>query len=347
MIDCVFTLDYEIHGNGTGTLRELVLEPGKQLKTIFQKWNARFVNFVEAAEFERISELGADSDIDLVRRQIKELYIDGFEIGLHLHPQWCNARYEQGHWVLDLSEYNLCTLGKARITKIVTNSINYLRSTVDDNGFTPLSFRAGNWLFQPTSTAASVLAEHGIRIDSSVFKGGVQHNHGLDYRRAMKNSYFWPFSDDVCAVDPNGDWIEVPIYTAMVPFWKMPTSKRMSFGNAFGAASTSLGQKVNRIRDFTRFQYPLKFDFCRMTREELTTMLEQVVEDDRSDPEVYRPIVAIGHTKDLSEPQTVDYVLSYLRGKAINVATFKEIHSKLLNERRRQQPSSLAANGRN
>ena len=45
-------------------------------------------------------------EIDQVKRQICDLHNEGFEIALHLHPQWCNARYERGRWVLDDSEYN-------------------------------------------------------------------------------------------------------------------------------------------------------------------------------------------------------------------------------------------------
>ena len=54
MIECIFTIDYEIYGNGEGSLRELVYEPAEKLKDIFLKHNVRFVNFVEAAEFEMI-----------------------------------------------------------------------------------------------------------------------------------------------------------------------------------------------------------------------------------------------------------------------------------------------------
>ena len=50
MIECIFTLDYEIYGDGTGSLKELVYEPAEQLKAIFRKWNACFVNFVDVAE---------------------------------------------------------------------------------------------------------------------------------------------------------------------------------------------------------------------------------------------------------------------------------------------------------
>src|SRR5271167_1017965 len=114
MIECVFTLDYEIYGNGTGSLNDLVYEPAERLRNIFRKWNARFVNFVEVAEFERIEERRTDPAIDAVKDQIRRLYQEGFETALHLHPQWYNARFEQGQWILDYQEYNLCTLPRTR-----------------------------------------------------------------------------------------------------------------------------------------------------------------------------------------------------------------------------------------
>ena len=246
MIEFIFTLDYELYGNGTGALRDLVYEPGEKLRGIFHKWKAPFVAFVEVAEFEKIEAYGTDAAIDLVKRQLRDFYRDGFEIALHLHPQWCNAQNEKGKWVLDYSEYNLCTLPRPRISQIVEQSLDYLRYVVDEHKFAPLSFRAGNWLFQPTQTAANVLALKGIKIDSSVFKGGLLHNHGLDYRRALRNGYYWSFDSDVNEPAPSGPWIEVPIHAEMVPPWRMPTSKRMGFASGLGTSAKSTRQKLNR-----------------------------------------------------------------------------------------------------
>jgi hypothetical protein len=339
MIDFIFTLDYEIYGNGTGALRNLVFEPADQLLDIFRKWDAQFVAFVEVAEFERIEALASDPAIDLVKLQIQEMYRDGFEIALHLHPQWYNARYNQGRWFLDYSEYNLCTLPRPRITEIVNRSLDYLRYVLDRPDFTPLSFRAGNWLFQPTQTAASVLAQNGIKIDSSVFKGGLQHNHRLDYRPALGNGYYWPFSDDATMPDPNGPWLELPIYTEMVPLWRMPTTKRLGFNNSVGMAGRSARYKWNRVLDFLRFQYPLKLDFCRMTLNELTSIMERIIAEDQNTPAVYKPVVAIGHTKDLADPKTIDAFLSFLRSKSISVSTFEGIKPRLLSEEASTAPS--------
>ena len=338
MIHCVFTLDYEIYGNGDGGLRDLVYEPAERLREIFLRHDARFVNFVEAAEFERIEELGSDSAIGLVKQQIRDLFGDGFELGLHLHPQWYNATFEHGRWVLDATEYNLCTLPEPRVAQIVDRSLAYLRHVVGSTSFTPLSFRAGNWLFQPTRTAACVLASRGVRIDSSVFKGGLQRGHSLDYRPSLNNGDYWRFGPDVNAPDPSGGMLELPIYTAMVPFWRMLTRKRTSFGRKRTASGLrrakaspvdGVGARIRRLRDFARFRYPLKLDFCRMTLDELSAMVAHVVAEDRADPDTLRPVVAIGHTKDLVDLGTVDKFLTYLETNRIPVVTFAELYPRL------------------
>ena len=135
MIEFVFTIDYEIYGNGTGLLKDLVYEPAKRLRELFRTWNVRFVAFVEVAELEKIEIFGADPAIDLVKRQVLEFYRDGCEIGLHLHPQWCNARYEKGAWILDYREYNLCTLPRNRISEVVDGSLAYLPSPTTTNSW--------------------------------------------------------------------------------------------------------------------------------------------------------------------------------------------------------------------
>jgi hypothetical protein len=328
MIECIFTIDYEIYGNGEGSLRELVYAPTERLMSIFEKQDSRFVSFVEAAELEMIEMHHTDSSINEVRRQITALHRQGFEIGLHLHPQWYHAKHEDGKWLLDYSEYNLCTLSRKRIEEIVQRSIDYLRSTLDTADYTPLAFRAGNWLIQPTKTVASGLAAKGIKIDSSVFKGGLQRNHGLDYRPARKNGYYWRFQEDVNTHDPHGRLIELPTYSVMVPSWKMVTPKRVGMGHRSPSYPLRGLEKFRRYLDFLRFWYPLKLDFCRMTLSELTTMMDKVIQEDQEDPSSFRPVVAIGHTKDLVDFETVEAFLSHLRKKRIPVSTFEDVYQR-------------------
>jgi len=328
MIECIFTIDYEIYGNGDGSLKELVYEPAQKLKGIFQAAGVKSVMFVEAAELEMIENFRTDPAIDEVKDQVKELYDQGHEIGLHLHPQWYNAHCENGRWLLDPSEYNLCVLPEERIAEIVDRSISYLRNVLGDPEFIPISFRAGNWLFQPTMPAAEVLWERGIKIDSSVFKGGLQRQNGLDYRASTANGYFWKFKNNVNKPDPDGSMLEIPIYTRKVPFWKMATGKRLGLQRQSSTNRKTAIQRWYQLLDRARFWYPLKFDFCRMTTDELTGIVDTVLREDQKDPESLRPLVAIGHTKDLVDHKTVELFLSYLDKKGIPVTTFDEIYQK-------------------
>lgn len=330
MIECIFTIDYEVYGNGEGSLKHLVYEPAERLKAIFQAQGKRFVVFVEVAELEMIEAKGTDPAINLVKHQIRDFYRQGFELGLHLHPQWYKGEYQDGRWVLDYSEYNLCTLPRDRIVQIVDRSVAYFRKLLDVADFTPFSFRAGNWLFQPTRTVASVLAERGVKVDSSVFKGGLQHQHKLDYRRALKNSYYWTFSDQVVVPDPQGTLLELPIHTQMVPSWKMLTAKRIGLQRKASSVGQIGKSKLDQLLDLMRFRHPLKFDFCRMTINELTSMFDRVIWGNQQDPESFRPVVAIGHTKDLIDFESVESFLSYLSNKGIPISTFKEVYPKCI-----------------
>ena len=307
--------------------QSLWYEPAEKLADIFRRASARFVPFVEVAELEMIEAAGTDRAIDRVKQQIRQFYQEGFTPGLHLHPQWYGARYRDGQWLVNYDEYNLCTLPRERIVQIVDRAIGYFRRILNISDFTPLSFRAGNWLFQPTPTAASVLFERGIRIDSSVFKGGVRHEHGLDYRRALQNGYYWRFSQHADVAEPDGMLLEVPIFTQMVPLWKMSSSKRFTM-ERHHLSTGALGRKLYRLRDVARVWHPLKFDFCRMTIGELTAMIETVIEDDRQSPETSKPLVAIGHTKELVDLKTIEAFLSYLRSKNIAISTFEGVYRK-------------------
>ena len=337
MISVIFTIDYEIYGNGEGSLKDLVYEPTRQLMELFNRYGAKLVVFAEVAELEKIAAYASDADIENVEAQIRLLHRNGHEIALHLHPQWFNAEYKDGYWRLDYSEYNLCGLPKERIILIIKQALAYLRKILDDPEFKPFSFRAGNWLFQPTEPAAEILAEHGMKVDSSVFKGGLQYKHGLDYRSALKNDHWWTFTHDVNTPEPNGILTEIPIYTRMVPFWQMVTAKRMGLQKkANSSGKTTIKDKFFRLLDRARLRHPMKFDFCRMTYNELTDVIDTVVHEDEKTPYVFKPVVAIGHSKDLVDFDTVERFLEYLARKNIHTSAFKDIYPKfkyILSER--------------
>jgi len=328
MLAFIFTIDYEIYGNGEGSLRGLVYDPVEALIKVFDDAQARFVAFVEVSELEQIERQGADAAVIDVKRQVADMHARGFEIGLHLHPQWCNARYEEGRWQLDYSEYNLCTLSRKRIEEIVGGGISHLRGMVGDPSFMPRSFRAGNWLFQPTQVVSAVLAQRGLWIDSSVFKGGVQRLHGLDYRPSKRNGYYWQFREDVNVACPDGPLLEIPIHVTPVPFWRMVTAKRVGMQRRNLSAAQPRRLSFRRGLDYLRFWHPMKLDFCRMTLDELKLTVDAAIRLDHEEPSSLKPLVAIGHSKDLVDVDTVASLLHFLKERGVVVTTLDQVYQR-------------------
>ena len=329
MIEVIFTIDYEIYGTGKGALKGLVYEPTQKLVNLFNELGAKLVVFTEAAEFEKICGNAADPYIGKVEEQIHQLYHQGHEIALHLHPQWYRAVYKDGEWEMDYNDYNLCNMEEDRIGQLVNQSIGYLRGVLKDSSYIPFSFRAGGWLFQPTAKAARVMAAYGIKIDSSLYKGGRQCNYKLDYRPSKKNGYWWYFKDEVNAPDNNGLLLEVPVYTRMVPFWKMATLKRIGIQKQNDLCrKDSVADRIYRLMDLASFLYPLKFDFCRMTLNELIDVVNCLIQEDEKTPSLFKPIVAIGHSKDLVDIKTIGFFMRYLRRNGIKISTLREIYPK-------------------
>lgn len=321
MIELILTLDYEIYGNGCGGLAELVLEPTLRLAEILKSHKVNMVVFAEALEFGKIQDYGTDPLISDVNKQIRNLFHDGHEIGLHIHPWWYNGKPVGGGWNLEWNERNICALPYNRILEMVRYAIGYLRRAIGNDTFTPISSRNGLWAMMPTPVMARVLAESGIRIESSVFKGGLTGDIGLDYRRSLRNGYYWRFQDDVNVFDPVGKLIEIPIYSSMVPFWSMLGNKRLAITRKAVQAGPSESPKRRRS-DFLRFRYPRKMDFCRMHRDELLRTIKQLQHADRASPQVYKPVVLIGHSKDLVDFETVDNFISQALEAGIRFGTF-------------------------
>ena len=134
--------------------------------------------------------------------------------------------------------------------------------------------------------------------------------------------------------DPHGGLLELPVYTEMVPFWRMLTGKRVGLQQKTRAARPEAAAtsgplwRAGRFRDYLRLRYPMKFDFCRMTLPELTGMMETVIREDRRTPDVFKPLVSIGHTKDLVDVETVAAFLDWLQERSIPVSTLAGVYPR-------------------
>jgi len=331
MINFIFSLDYEIFGNGSGSLIDHVYLPTLKLNQLFIDYGLRYVNFVEVAEFSKIKQLNSSADITLVEEQIKEMYTNNFEIGLHIHPQWFNATFENNQWQLDYSEYSLANLSQETIDNYFCLGIEYLRSVSGNDFFLPTSFRAGNWLIQPSNKIASSLIKSGIKIDSSVFRGGRQRFHSLDFRDYPNDLYYWKFSSEVLEPNTEGKLIEVPIYSTMVYLWQMYSKKRKNIHLSMRQRK-GIKYKLLTKLDNIRLKYPQKLDFTKMTFNELRKTIDNLISIDNKTIEIIKPVVLIGHSKNLFDFDTIKKLLNYIMHKQIPIITFSEFLEQIKNK---------------
>lgn len=104
--------------------------PAERLISVFEKCNQRYVVFVEAAELEMIELTKSDNAIGAVQDQLRYLYKNGYELGLHIHPGWYNAKYDNlnNRWNIDYNDYNLSNLPKERIAQIIKRAISHMKN---------------------------------------------------------------------------------------------------------------------------------------------------------------------------------------------------------------------------
>ena len=224
----IFTLDYEIHGNGDGNPYELMVEPTYRLMTLLEKYGQKLTIMADVAEilcFKRYAaETGRDDyHVAEIEAQLCEAIERGHDVQLHVHSSYFKAQHKNGAFDQCIEEYNMAALPIERIDEMVAQCVTYLQTLLKPikKDYRVWLFRAANWSMMPTENLYRVLVKHGITHDTSVFKGGVQGgNVCYDYREAHDNLFAYPASvHNINEYDAEGQLVEMPIYTEMRPFW--------------------------------------------------------------------------------------------------------------------------------
>lgn len=221
MLRLIFTLDYEIHGNGEGCPQELMVEPTDRLLRLFDEHGAHLTIMADVAEilkFKEYAERRGNDDYHYrqVVAQLQDAARRGHDVQLHLHSSYFNARHDGKRWVQDWAEYNFAGLGLPRLHEMVGLGKAYLESILKpaNPNYRCLAFRAANWSVSPSKNVVNALTSNGIKIDTSVFKYGWRAGMvNFDYADAYSDLIPWRVNEDnLCLRDDQGELWEFPIY---------------------------------------------------------------------------------------------------------------------------------------
>jgi len=314
MLKILFTLDYEIHGNGEGCARELMVEPVTRLRRLFEEYGARLTIMADMAEilkFKQFADQHGRDDYyyhDIVA-QLQGAVRGGHDAQLHLHASYFNATHDGRRWIQDWSEYNFAGLGLERMDQVVRIGKAGLESLLQPAApdYRCFVFRAANWSVNPGRNVVRTLLKNGIRIDTSIFKYGRRRGLvNFDYARADHALIPWRVGpDDLCARDDRGSLWEFPIYSERRWIGAFLSPNRLYRVAQNRRHKIAGGPQIFRIPGRHKAANPLflaaqrhawKADFNQCTGRQLIGALRRAEQRHAGGPDPL-PFVLIGHSK--------------------------------------------------
>ena len=230
----ILTIDYELFlGSKTGSVKDCMIKPTDKLISYLDKNNSKMtvfwdiLHYYQLLKFENnFSELKEDRL--LIEKQILKLAEKGHDIQLHLHPNWLDAKYQNGKWEFQYDRFKLHKLTNEdknddinSILGCITISKNLIENLIRkvNPDYKVTTFRAGGCLIEPFNKLKDSLAANDIKIDSSVCPGLFIEKKGFnsfDFRNyPLKLKYNFDTSPRFIVDD--GIFTEIPITTIKLP----------------------------------------------------------------------------------------------------------------------------------
>ena len=210
-----------------------IIEPTNTILGLCQKHGIKTTIFFEVLEYLKLKEewesgntMGyTKNPVKAIEQQIQQAVKDGHDIQLHIHPQWHNARYQDGKWKLDLSNWRLGNFNaennhgvKALISDCKT-ALEALIQPVKPN-YKCIALRAGGYNIMPSAEIYKAMQQVGLKLDSSVYPGGYETGSlsQYDYRYVPLNlDYWWADEKDIRDASTQKRHVEIPFLPYRYP----------------------------------------------------------------------------------------------------------------------------------
>ncbi len=193
------TDDWELRGNGSGSIEEIQFRPMREMVQIYNRHNVRSTFNAEVMqqltfrqfelEFPELRVLADRWD-----EHVREAFKAGHDVQLHLHTQWTKAAYADGQWSLS-GDWSILNYDEQTAFKLLSAGRDYLENLLRpiNPSYRCVSFRAGSSVIAPSPFILRTLARAGIKLDMSIV-GGMYHDTRhltVDYRDCEED--FLPF----------------------------------------------------------------------------------------------------------------------------------------------------------
>lgn len=309
-LDIVFTVDYEIHGNGSGSFIDFCYMPIERMLDLANEFKVKITLMVEMEHYfaMELYENIFSSEIMLFRKQLKRAIVEGHDVQLHLHPQWRNAKYKDG-WSFPYTHTQISYLcddveyAIERIKKAKKWLEDYLRDFKED--YQCIGFRAGYFQIQPSINIYKALNSNGICCDTSVFKGFYRNSNNtstINFRKVEGfNEPYMVEPYDFSLSGNNSNILELPIFSRKETVFKyyLKSRKYKKIINQIVTKKIKIKKITNSTKSpkkqffvFNLFKF-MYWDFCKDNPLQIKKSIKKIKLKNKD-----QPIILIGHSKD-------------------------------------------------
>ncbi len=339
----VFSLDYEIHGNGDGDPYELMIEPTERLLNLMGKYHAKLTIFADVAQISKFKEYFEREGVDKfhykkIENQLRQSIISGHDVQLHVHSSFFKSYFDGRRWVQSWPEYNLAALSFSQIESYIKFGKNFLESIIKPvfPEYQCQVFRAANWSMHPSANILKALDNCGFKMDSSVYKWGIQKgNATYDYTNSFQQILPYPANfSDINLFSKDSPIFEVPIFCerknilSFITLIRIFRATRAFFHkheNNTDAAKQGVKRKNIVLKSWSLLisivsalfsKHPRKLDFNQLTARQQIKAVKSIAEQHKNHL-LDVPVVFIGHSKTYVEQNEniLEKVLIYIAGQ--------------------------------
>ena len=331
MKSLLLTLDYELYGNGSGNVFSHIIEPTEKILKVLKEHKTHITFFFEVVEYWKLKEewekgndMGyKENPIIAIENQIRKAYKEGHDFQLHLHPQWVDAKWENGTWKVDFDNWRLGGYnkeGEFSLTNLIQKGKDTLESIIFpiDENYRCVALRAGGYNIQPSKEIFKVMKTLGLTVDSSIYPGGLEKGtlSQYDYSSIPKDLGMWYCAENFeNIINQKSDIIELPIvaFPIIRIFKYLSFDKIMSLLKNKNSAKEAFISKTggNRSTLFSKIKYFFQkewqtWDYCLFS----TCLHKQYIKNIKLQKE--RDVfVLVGHPKSFTSDKGLCYLLTH------------------------------------
>ena len=355
-MELILTLDYEIFGKGSGDVFEHMIRPTDEFLKICNREDVKVTIFFEVLEYLKIKEewdsgnkMGYERDpLKAIETQLQYAYRDGHDIQLHLHPQWVNAKYENGwevdkkYWRLPLVNREECGYSIEDLLRIGKETIEHIIRSLDD-GYRCNILRAADFNIYPSGEICQAMRSTGIIADSSIIPGAhADDGYSLfDYGNIPASIPYWFVNDDNLmnfneSSRKSDSIVELPIFAmSLMRVRKFDYHRiRIKMRNA-RYALRRLRQKTDNkgFRDTIKYYFtgetvPWDFSLCsRWRMKDFYSRASEIEKDSGYRP---HPFVLIGHSKEFMHRNSFIKFLKFAGKRNVKFITLAQAVEALM-----------------